>query len=308
MAETLTDDLTGLVFDIQRTSLNDGPGIRTTVFLKGCPLRCLWCHNPESIAFRAEISFDATRCVHCFACVDVCPHGAQQVVDGRHVLDHDLCQACGECLSVCAYEGLRRIGEPMTVAAVLAVVQRDVEYYRSSGGGMTLSGGEPLAQFEFTLALLAAARQNGIHTCLETNGCAAQERSRQALPLVDLFLFDYKATDPAEHTRLTGVSNQLILENFEYLYRQGAAIVLRCPLVPGINDTAVHLEGIARLAAAHPNLRGVEIMAYHAMGVEKGRRVGLDPALADLPTAGEEQKAAWLAQLHALGCTRAVIG
>lgn len=297
----------GIVFDVQRCSLRDGPGIRTTVFLKGCSLNCLWCHNPESISPKPELSFDAEMCVHCLACVAACPHGAQQASESQHVLARDLCRACGACVAECAYGALKMVGELMSVEAVLREVEKDSAYYHRSGGGITLSGGEPMVQFDFALALLRAAKARGIHTCVETNGFAPQARYEQTLPHVDLFLFDYKATDPERHQTLTGVTNEMILANLDFLYRRGASIVLRCPLVPGINDARPHLAGIAALASRYQNLAGIEIMPYHEMGREKGRRVGRKPALPNLKTTSEETKASWLETLRDLGCARAQI-
>ncbi len=299
---------TGIIFDIQRCSLRDGPGVRTTVFLKGCPLRCLWCHNPESVSFSPQLSFDPTRCADCLACVRACSHGVQQQHNERHVLDRARCQVCGGCVEVCLNDALKVVGARWSDDAVLCQVERDADYYRRSGGGMTLSGGEPLAQVDFTLALLEGARARDIHTCIETSGFAPQSHYARLWPLVELFLFDYKATDPAAHRLLTGVSNELILANLEFLYRCGANIVLRCPLVPGVNDTAEHLAGIAAIAARYPRLTGIEIMAYHEMGREKGPRVGREAALPDLKSADEETQTRWLAALRELGCHRAVIG
>jgi glycyl-radical enzyme activating protein len=298
----------GLVFDIQRFALHDGPGIRTTVFLKGCPLHCLWCHNPESRAFHPQIGFKADRCLHCMACVAVCPHAAQKQDQGRHLMDHSLCQVCKRCLSACDYGALRLIGEETRVDEILAEVLKDRAYYQRSGGGLTVSGGEPLSQFAFVRELLAAAKAEGLHTCLDTTGFARWHRLAALLPLVDLFLYDYKATDPAEHRRLTGVSNRLILENLDRLYAHGARILLRCPLVPGINDSPDHLQGIASLSHKYPDLAAVEIMPYHNLGRHKAAEVGMRSRLADLPSADEATQTGWLDALHTLGCRSARLG
>jgi pyruvate formate lyase activating enzyme len=298
----------GIVFDIQRCSLHDGPGIRTTVFLKGCPLACLWCHNPESIAFEPQIAFDAAACAHCGACAAACEQGAHRIVDGAHRMDHARCTACGACVAACPNKALARIGERMTVAEVMAEVARDVDYYAASGGGLTVSGGEPMAQAAFTRALLAAARARGIHTCIETNGFAARARYAAVLPYVDLVLFDYKATGEARHAALTGAGQATILANLAFLHDAGAQIVLRCPLVPGVNDEPAHLTAIAELAARYPNLVKVEVMAYHDLGRDKGARIGRPWQLEDVPSADEERRARWLATLHDLGCTGAALG
>lgn len=298
----------GLVFDVQRFSLHDGPGIRTTVFLKGCPLRCLWCHNPESQTYRPQLAFDAARCTHCLDCVAECTTGALQIRHGRLVVNHALCDGCGRCVDVCPQDALRIIGREQSVAEVMAEVMHDAAYYEHSGGGLTLSGGEPLAQPRFAVALLQAAKAQGLHTCLDTSGAIGQDRLAQVLPFVDLFLYDYKGTDPALHRQQTGVTNDLILKNLDYLYRQDARLILRCPLVPGVNDTREHLQGIAALSARYPRLEGVEIIAYHNMGKAKAEQIGYENPLLDLPTASEEVKVEWLETLHELGCARAALG
>lgn len=298
----------GLVFDIQRFALHDGPGIRTTVFLKGCPLRCLWCHNPESQAFSPELSFRSELCHHCFACVQVCPSGAHRVQDGKHVVEHRKCETAGRCIEECAYGALKIIGETMTVDGVLAEVLKDKDYYLRSGGGLTLSGGEPMAQFEFTRELLRAAKEHGLHTCVDTCGVVQPEKIEEILPYVDLFLFDYKASDADEHLRFTGASNELILSNLALLYRRGAKITLRCPLIPGINDHPDHLREIARLAKAYPNLMRVEIMPFHNFGRDKAREIGRVPALPEMENTSEKLQSIWLAELRRLGCANVALG
>jgi pyruvate formate lyase activating enzyme len=301
-------DQTGLIFDIQRTSLNDGPGIRTTVFFKGCPLKCLWCHNPESISFKPQISFNEERCVNCLSCVEACENGAQQAVRGSHHMDHALCAVCGSCLPVCSHEALKMIGEVWSVGQIMAEVERDLDYYANSGGGITLSGGEPMGQLDFALAILRACKERGIHTCVDTSGFAPQRKYGAILPFTDLFLFDYKATDRAAHQNLTGFPNDRILANLEYLYNHGSAIILRCPLVPGVNDTHEHLDGIARIGRKYPDLRGIELMAYHDFGKDKRLRIGQEYLLKGVQTADEMAKQGWLKTLAALGCEKAVIG
>ena len=298
-------DESGIVFDLQRFALHDGPGIRTTVFLKGCPLRCLWCHNPESQAPAPQLAWDARVCAHALACVAACPHGAHREEGGRHAWDAARCAGCFDCVAACPSGALSRIGERQTVADVMREVLRDAPFYARSGGGLTLSGGEPLAQPRFATALLRAAKASGLHTCLDTSGHAARSRLAAAAPYVDLFLYDYKSTDPAEHARLTGAPNTRILANLDYLYRLGARIRLRCPLVPGVNDTPGHLHGIAALSARYPGLDGVDVLPYHGMAREKHERIGCENPLGDLPTTDEATKARWLETLHALGCTRA---
>lgn len=300
--------MTGIVFDIQRFALHDGPGIRTTVFLKGCPLQCQWCHNPESQAFAPQLSYHADRDCSCAACTEAQTGG----VASLGLLPDAAAATRGTWKAtlpdVCARGTLTVIGGEMTVGEVMAEVLRDEAYYHRSGGGLTLSGGEPLAQPTFALALLREAKARGLHTCLDTSGAVAPRWIEAAAELTDLFLYDYKATDPNEHRRLTGASNRLVLDNLDFLYRQGARVRLRCPLVPGVNDSVEHLEGIADLADRYPDLDGIEIMPYHDLGRDKAARIGQTYALAGVPSADEATKAGWMERLHALGCTRAVFG
>jgi glycyl-radical enzyme activating protein len=294
----------GTIFDLQRASLYDGPGIRTAVFLKGCPLRCQWCHNPESQSRGREISFRAEACAACGECAGACEHGAHQLVDGVHSYNRAVCERCGQCADVCLYDALQVAGEATSVAAVMAEVRKDVRYYQQSGGGLTITGGEPMLQLEFTVELLQAARAENIHTCLETCGWTSQRAYESVLPFVDLFLFDYKATDPEMHHRLTGVSNDLILSNLDFLCQNGASLQLRCPLIPGVNDAAEHLAGIAALAEKYPSIAAVELLPYHNIGNSKYERYGLVNPLPGLETTGETVKQAWANQIRALGCKK----
>ena len=295
----------GNVLDIHRSALHDGPGIRTTVFLKGCPLHCPWCHNPESVNPGRELAFYTDRCVRCGACVDACPNNVHTVTSDHHYLDRSLCRLNGACVEACRYEALLMTGKTMSSDEVMEVVLRDKPYYEESGGGLTLSGGEPMHQFDFALSLMKMAKAAGIHTCLDTCGYAPPDQFREILPYAGLFLYDIKATDPDIHRQITGVPNDLILQNLDWLYNKGAAIELRCPLVPGNNNQPQHLEKLREMRLKYPKIRALTIMPWHNSAGSKYERYGYTNPFPDLPSADEKLISYWNAVINGLGmsCT-----
>lgn len=273
--KTFNTPVTGRILNIQHFCVDDGPGIRTTVFLKGCPLRCVWCHNPESHMSSDEIMFRADRCVFCGACIRACSNGAHTVTQGgKHMFDRELCIKCGNCAKVCPVEALETVGVTKTVEEVLSDLLSDRVFYETSNGGVTVSGGESTAQPVFTEALLSACKKEGLHTCIETCGWCRPEVLLTIAPLVDLFLFDWKITDDALHRKYTGVSNALILENLARLCEIGSRVILRCPLIPDINMTEDHLEGIANLANRFACIERIDLEPYHPMGIGKANALG----------------------------------
>ena len=285
----------GTIFDIQRFSLHDGPGIRTTVFLKGCPLRCRWCHNPEGMTARPVLSFQVERCVLCGACAAGCARGAHRVADGRHDLDRGRCMGCGDCVLACCAGALERVGRDVSVEEILAVVMRDEPFYRNSGGGMTLSGGEPMAQPAFTRELLREAKAGGLHVALETCGYAAFDLFAAVLPDVDLFLYDLKDTDPARHMENTGVALAPILDNLRRLDAAGARLWLRCPIIAGMNADETHLAALAALAATLRNAERISLLPYHPLGQSKYRRLGISDPMSGWPEAAADDVECWRA-------------
>ena len=292
----------GLDLHIQRFSIHDGPGIRTTVFLKGCPLSCVWCHNPEGRTSNQQISFVADRCIGCGFCVRVCPNSAHSITEGNHVLDRSKCVACGECTAECYSGALECVGKQVSVSEVLEEVMRDKPFYDTSGGGMSLSGGEPLFQIDFAEELLRAAKDAGLHCCVETSGCLDWESFERVRKSVDLFLYDLKDMNDRYHKEFVRASHSTVLDNLRSLHDSGANIVLRLPLIPTLNDRFDHFQGVAALTAELPNLRGVEILPYHRTGSGKYARLGIPrPAWEEPNPPSREEVEAWVSSLEELG-------
>ena len=283
--------LSAPVFEIKRFAVHDGDGIRTTVFLKGCPLHCLWCHNPEGIGAKPQLAFHAHKCLNCGECADVCPSQAHSLTEGIHRFDRTACTACGKCAEACLGEALTLYGKEMTVDELLPRLLEDREFYDNSGGGVTLSGGECLLHAEFCADLLRRLRAEGIRTAIDTCGDVPQAAFDAVIPFTDVFLYDLKAVDAEVHRRLTGRGNCRILENLRYLDAKGCAIEIRIPYVPDCNDGEI--EAMAEFLSGLTHVCRIKLLPYHSYAGSKYDALGMPNTLpARLPTEEELAKAA----------------
>jgi len=278
----------GVVFDIQRFSVHDGPGIRTTVFLKGCPLGCLWCHNPESQRMQPVLSFEREICVMCGECVKECSRNAQSIVDGRRVIRRELCVGCGNCVDACNTNALVLKGKTMTVEEVIRDVLRDELLCRKSGGGVTISGGEPLMQPTFTFDILRRVKEHNLHTAIETCGHAKWNTFERILEVTDLVIYDLKHMDSVQHKKLVGVGNDLILQNLKKVMKRNKEVLVRIPLIPDINDSDENLQKSAEFMR-RLGIEGVEVIPYHEFAATKYELLGIDYVLRVLKTYTSEQ-------------------
>jgi pyruvate formate lyase activating enzyme len=279
-----------VITNIQGFSIHDGPGIRTVVFFKGCPLSCQWCANPECLSDTPMIGFVKTLCANCGKCLEVCAKDAIREKDAEHRIDYSRCDSCGACKDQCCYGALVRYGESMTLAEVWDAVRRDKIFYDESGGGVTVSGGEPLLRAEFVRELFTLCHQEDIDTCVETCGLVNRNALLEVLPVTDHFLFDLKHMDPDAHRKYTGQSNDQILRNAALVVDQGADVIFRQPLIPGINDSRQNIEETARfLKGLGREVAKLEIMPYHRMGQSKYRAFNLQSAMDEYGAAPDGQ-------------------
>lgn len=286
----------GTIFQIERLALHDGPGIRTVVFFKGCPLRCQWCSSPESKTRKPEILYEQQRCTGCLECVAVCPQGALAAEDtGTLVLERNRCQACGLCVKACS-SGARSVsGQVVSVEDVVLEIEKDAIFHHRSGGGVTLSGGEPLLQPEFAAALLKACRYRGLHTAMETCAYAQQSLLDSLCPYLDLIYMDLKHLDPDRHEALTGVRNEPIVENIRHVDACcEPTLILRVPLIPGCNDRREDIEQMAVFVSGLQRVQRVELLPYHRYGLRTYERLGRACPLAECSQPTEKH-------MHALG-------
>jgi pyruvate formate lyase activating enzyme len=277
-------DTTGITFNIQRFSTEDGPGIRTTVFFKGCPLRCAWCHNPEGLDPRPELMWYEVRCIAARDCLGACPTGALELTPQGMLIDRQRCDGCGLCAEACPAAALEVIGQRWTPEAIFAEVEKDAIFYETSGGGVTLSGGEPMAQVEFVRELAGLCKEAELHVALDTCGTAAWERYEQVLPMVDLVLYDLKILDAERHRAATGVGNARILDNARRIAAAGMPMWIRTPIIPGYTDGQENITALGRFIAAQlPTVARWDLLAYTNLGQPKYGRLERHYALGDVP-------------------------
>lgn len=298
----------GTIFDIKRFAVHDGPGIRTTVFLKGCPLQCLWCHNPEGISREPQLVFTPQKCIGCGHCVEVCPEKAHRFVNGQHLIIRERCVVCGTCVEGCYAGALQLAGRQATVEEVMGEVLRDRSFYEASNGGMTLSGGEPLAQYYFSRALLRAATAEGLHTALDTSGFAPWRRLEGLLRHTDLLLYDLKHMDRERHIALTGMSNGLILDNLRRLDAAGKVIWVRLPLIPGQNDEESNYHALGQFLSGLKHIERIEILRYHRLAESKYQRLGRAYPLQGLEPPTEERAESRRQILLSYGLSQTIVG
>lgn len=283
----------GTIFDLKKFAIHDGPGIRSTVFFKGCPLNCRWCHNPEGLSAAPEVMIFAQRCLaDCSECLALCPEKALRKDKEGIVLKRDLCNACGLCTAACPSEALQMAGRKVSVEQIMNELAKDAIFYRTANGGITFSGGEPLAQIDFLHELLLSSKKQGWHTSVDTCGYAPFASFLKIMPLVDLFLYDLKMIDPAKHLHLTGMNNHLILENLAKLSHSANSLAIRIPLIPGSNDSETDIKQLADFCASLPRAHPVHLLPYHPGGSGKRKRLDQSEPLPGTrpPTAAKLQK------------------
>lgn len=297
-------DRNGIILDIQKFSIHDGPGIRTTVFLKGCPLNCLWCHNPESKKYKPQLSYDNSKCVMCGKCKTVCPVNVHKFDNNKHYTDYQQCILCGRCVETCPTGALSIYGREISVDKIIAEAEKDRKFFENTGGGITISGGEPLSQIEFSTELAKEAKKRGLHVAVETSGFTSRENIEKIADYTDLFLFDYKVSDAGLSEKLTGIKDlNKILEILDLIYTKKKDIIIRCPFIPEHNITEKHFTKIAELEKKYPDILGIEILPYHNFGKSKADNIG-DKYEVDVRMPSEEEIEGWLRKFKNLRCKK----
>ncbi|MBR2425268.1 MAG: glycyl-radical enzyme activating protein [Lentisphaeria bacterium] len=297
------DSIKGILLEPKRFAIHDGPGIRTTFFFKGCVLKCIWCHNPESISPKPQMGYYAHKCINCGECADVCPVKAHTFsADGIHQFDPLLCSDCGKCEEVCLGKALKQYGKGMTVDEVMKIALEDRTFYQESNGGITISGGEPLMQIDFAVALLKELKNAGLHTAVDSCANVATDRFGRVMPYTDMFLIDFKHADCAEHKKLTGSGNELICKNLQWLSDQGARIEIRIPVVPGCNDSTDNMERTADFLSKL-QLEAVRLLPYHSLAGSKYGAVNMPDTMPKVPAPDSETMERFAAVLQSRGLT-----
>ena len=293
--------LQGIIFNIMKYSIHDGPGIRTTVFFKGCPMKCWWCHNPESHKLQQIVVKYPDRCIGCGKCIKVCPTNAIYIEDDRMKFDTKKCIQCGKCVEVCYSESMEMIGNKMTVDEVMKEIEKDNVFYEESGGGVTFSGGEPFMQHEFLRELLIQCKKKDIHTVVDTCGFVKKDILVEISNLIDSFLYDLKIMNETEHIKYTGVSNKIILDNLKEITKLGRRVFIRIPVIPEINDDAENINGIAKHLASLSGIEQINILPYHNIAMEKYKRIGEKYRLSKIKTPSDERMGEILKKLESYG-------
>ena len=293
--------MTGTIFDIKRFSMHDGPGIRTTVFLKGCPLSCVWCHNPESQSASFSLLHRQELCLRCGLCVRACARDALKLDDAAVARDSARCAACGGCAAICPSEATTRVGREVESDALLREIAKDRLFFDESGGGVTFSGGEPLSQPEFLKEMLIRCREAGLHSAVDTSGYAPSQVMLEIARRTDAVLYDIKLMDPEQHQRLTGVANAVILENLRALSAAGTRLEIRVPVIPGITDTPENLAAVAAFIRALPHAPAVRLLAHHHAAMSKYRRFGMEQKLGEIEDPTPNHMADIAARLRGAG-------
>lgn len=264
----------GLIFDIKRYSIHDGPGLRTTVFFKGCPLRCLWCHNPESQKTTQEIMYYEDKCILCLTCKHICKFDAIEIKKNKISIDTKKCTLCGDCTDNCPTTALKMVGKFYDVDELVEEVLKDKSFFED-GGGVTISGGEPFLQYEFLIELLKALKEENVHIALDTTGFTEEEKLIETTKYVDLYLYDIKHMDSGKHKAYTGVGNEKILKNLKSLDKHGGKIALRLPIIPSINDDEENIKRTIEFIKTLRNVVSVDLLPYHSMMVDKYKRLNM---------------------------------